>query len=386
MIFLLFIQVCSTQPSPTSKLVPIDSFETPSMGTEIYWAKIFITLSIGVTCGLLAKKLKIPAGYMIGAFVGVSAFNVSFELAYLPGETKTLVQMIAGAFVGCTLNKRELSQAKKYWGSFAVLLLMFLLLNMMLGAAIWKFSSLDLVTSLMSAVPGGINDTPIVAAAMGADAPVVTVMQLIRQILGIFIFPLIIGGIFKSQNENVKNKSPLNVKAKKKNSKELQKTLVTLAVAIGAGLLGRISGIPGMTFTASILGIVILKLGFDFAFIPKEIKKLCQLLAGCFLGTLLTAQEFFRLHEVFLPILILILGYSINCLLTGYLEHKLFKFSKPESFLMACPAGASDMALILEELRIKSTTVVTMQVLRAAFVMALFPQVINVICYVLQGG
>lgn len=386
MIFLLFIQVRSTHPSPTSKLVPIDSFETPSMGTEIYWAKIFITLSIGVTCGLLAKKLKVPAGYMIGAFVGVSAFNVSFEFAYLPGETKTLVQMIAGAFVGCTLNKRELSQAKKYWGSFALLLLMFLLLNMMLGAAIWKFSSLDLVTSLMSAVPGGINDTPIVAAAMGADAPVVTVMQLIRQILGIFIFPLIIGGIFKSQNENVKNMSPLSVKAKKKNSKELQKTLVTLAVAIGAGLLGRISGIPGMTFTASILGIVILKLGLDFAFIPKEIKKLCQLLAGCFLGTLLTAQEFFRLHEVFLPVLILILGYSINCLLTGYLEHKLFKFSKPESFLMACPAGASDMALILEELRIKSTTVVTMQVLRAAFVMALFPQVINVICYVLQGG
>lgn len=355
------------------------------MNTETYLIKIVITLVIGAISGLLAKKIKVPAGYMIGAFVGVSVFNVGFESAWLPTETKTLVQMIAGAFVGCSLSKEELKKLKNSWPSFVLMLLMFLLLNLLVGFCIWHFSSLSLVTSLMSAVPGGINDTPIVAAAMGADAPVVTVMQLIRQVLGIFVFPLIIGEFFQMRGKDSQDLPAPAAKSKKISLGSTNKTIVTLSVAVAAGFLGRISGVPGMTFTASILAIVILKLGFNFAYIPKEIKKLCQLLAGCFLGTLVTANEFFRFYEIVLPALILIFGYSVNCLFTGYLEHKLFRFEKAESLLMACPAGASDMALILEELRIKSSTVVTMQILRAAVVMAFFPQIINLICYVFQG-
>ena len=65
-------------------------------------------------------------------------------------------------------------------------------LNLAVGLLIWATSPLSLVTSLMCAVPGGTNDTPIVAAAMGANAPDVTIMQLIRQVLGIGVFPIMI--------------------------------------------------------------------------------------------------------------------------------------------------------------------------------------------------
>ena len=40
------------------------------------------------------------------------------------------------------------------------------------------------------------------------------------------------------------------------------------------------------------------------------------------------------------------------------------------------------MALIMEDLHVKNTDVVIMQVVRAAVVMALFPQIINLICFV----
>ena len=40
------------------------------------------------------------------------------------------------------------------------------------------------------------------------------------------------------------------------------------------------------------------------------------------------------------------------------------------------------MALIMEDLHVKNTDVVIMQVIRAAVVMTLFPQIINVICFV----
>ena len=53
--------------------------------------------------------------------------------------------------------------------------------------------------------------------------------------------------------------------------------------------------------------------------------------------------------------------------------------------LIASPAGASDMALIIDDLNVKNTDVVIMQVVRAAVVMALFPQVVNLIGHFIGG-
>ena len=63
---------------------------------------------MGIPCGLLAKKLKVPAGFMIGAFFGVSVLSIATGEAWLPTETRTLVQMVAGAFVGAPLSAATL--------------------------------------------------------------------------------------------------------------------------------------------------------------------------------------------------------------------------------------------------------------------------------------
>ena len=151
-----------------------------------------LTIAVGVPCGLLAKKLKVPAGFMIGAFFGVSVLSIATGEAWLPTETRTLVQMVAGAFVGCSLERSDLVRLRGFLKPMVLLLAIFLLLNLVVGFLIWATSPLSLATSLMCAVPGGINDTPIVAAAMGANAPDVTIMQLIRQVLGIGVFPIMI--------------------------------------------------------------------------------------------------------------------------------------------------------------------------------------------------
>ena len=346
-----------------------------------------LTLAVGIPCGLLAKKLKVPAGFMIGAFAGVSVLSVAAGAAWLPAETRTLVQMVAGAFVGCSLERSDIARLRGFLKPMALLLAIFLALNLVVGFLIWATSPLSLVTSLMCAVPGGINDTPIVAAAMGADAPSVAVMQLIRQILGIGAFPLMIEAFDRLQTRRG-HPDPADARAgegaKRVKSKQnsAASTVAALAAAVVAGGLGKLSGVPGLTFTASIVAVSILKLAFDFAFIPKVVKKGCQLLAGCYLGTLLTAEGLAGLPDLVVPSLILIAGYTLNCFATGKLESRLFGYGRKEGMLMASPAGASDMALIMEDLHVKNTDVVIMQVVRAAVVMALFPQIINLICFV----
>lgn len=336
---------------------------------ENRWFAALLTIAVGCACGLLAKRIKVPAGYMIGAFVGVSALSISTGVAWLPTEVRAGVQIVAGAFVGCSLERSDLLRMR---GSVRPLLLMlctFLALNLVLGFAMSAVSSMDLRTALMCAVPGGINDTPIVAAAMGANGPDVTVMQLIRQVLGIGAFPIMIAAFDRALDRRgrpdlgTRDTAAADAKREKSKQRSATSTVVTLAVAVAAGVLGRLSGVPGLTFTASIVAVSVLKLAFDFAYIPKWVKKACQLVAGCYLGTLLTA----------------------NCFITGKLESRLFGYGRKEGMLIASPAGASDMALIMEDLRVQNVDVVIMQVLRAAVVMALFPQIVNIVCFALGG-
>ena len=176
-----------------------------------------------------------------------------------------------------------------------------------------------------------------------------------------------------------------DAKREKSKQRSATSTVVALAVAVAAGVLGRLSGVPGLTFTASIVAVSVLKLAFDFAYIPKWVKKACQLVAGCYLGTLLTAEGLAGLADLIVPAIVLIVGYTANCFITGKLESRLFGYGRKEGMLIASPAGASDMALIMEDLHVQNVDVVIMQVLRAAVVMALFPQIVNIVCFALGG-
>ena len=354
-------------------------------------AWLVLTLVVGVVCGFLFKRLKVPAGLMIGAFVGVAVLNILTGVAAVPPNTRTAVQIIAGAFVGCSMERSDIIRLRHIARPVLLMLTAFLCLNITLGFAIFVSSPFDLVTSLMCAVPGGINDTPVVAADMGADAPKVAILQLARQILGIGILPLAIdvfdrrlknrGNEGRRLNEYMVNQEK-RVKSKQKSTVALCATVVAVTVA---GFLGKASGIPGLTFAAAIVAALLLKLLFDFAWLPKWAKKACQLLAGCYLGTLLGLDGIFGMASLVFPILVVAMGYTLNCLIAGKLQSRFFGYGRKEGMLMMSPAGASDMALIIEDLGVKNTDVVIMQVIRAVVVMTLFPQIVNLICLLFGG-
>lgn len=352
--------------------------------------KLLATVAVGVACGLLFKRLKVPAGYMVGAFVGVAVLGCAAEAAWVPDGTRTAVQIVAGAFVGCSMERSDLARMRFIWRPVAVMLAACLLLMVAAGACIYLVSPLDLVTSLMCAVPGGINDIPIVAADMGADAPSVAILQLVRQVMGIAVLPAVIAGFDRlrasrgDEGERDERAEEGGGRVKSKQRSRLS-TVAVLACALVAGLVGRATGVPGMTFAFSIVAALVMKLAFDFAFIPRWVKKACQLVAGCYLGTLLTLDGLMSIGELVAPILVVVAFYTANCFITGGIERRLFGYSRREGMLIASPAGASDMALIMDDMGIRNPDVVIMQVVRATVVMTLFPQIVNAICFLMEG-
>ncbi|MDR0731327.1 MAG: AbrB family transcriptional regulator, partial [Treponema sp.] len=154
--------------------------------TVLLWPNLFITWAAGVLAGLLAARSQIPGGLMLGALAGAALFNIfSGGGAWVPDRTKLVVQVIAGSFIGIAMERRDLARLPKLLKPMLVMGFGFLTLNIIAGFLMAALSPLDLVTALMSAVPGGVNETPVIAADMGADAPKVAVMQTLRLIFGL---------------------------------------------------------------------------------------------------------------------------------------------------------------------------------------------------------
>ncbi|MGN0266834.1 MAG: AbrB family transcriptional regulator [Lachnospiraceae bacterium] len=346
---------------------------------------LILTVFVGSSLGYLLYKLKIPGGLLIGSMLGAALLNICFRAAYMPSKTKILVQIVAGAFIGCSMEKSDVKRLPRIITPAAIMLGFLLILNLCAGFLIYLVSPLDLITSLMSVVPGGISDTPIIAADMGADGPKVAVMQLVRQILGIGVFPALI--YMWDQHRTVSDGENINAnkdKRQKSKTKSWQAFVITLIIAAIFGLLGKKSGLPSATFVFPIISVLILKLVFDFSYIPKWTKQCAQVLSGCYLGSTVSFSDVLELQYLLFPVLIIIVGYMLNCFFTGKLISKACGFTRKEGMLITTPAGASDMALISADLGVENTDVVILQVVRAVVVMSVFPQIISVILMLVQ--
>ena len=371
-------------------------------------AQALITLALGCGCGLLLRRLNVPAGGMVGAFGAVAALSVlsaanGADLAWLPAETRIFVQILAGAFVGCSLDRDDLRNVRRLLGPIGLMIGWYLAFVLVLGFALAAVTDLSLPTALMSCVPGGISDVPIVAAAMGADSAQVTLLQLTRLLLGIGLLPIVIGAAAKREPGKRSGKSrrkaddgsrpglvpemepddfPLP-EDKPRRRERAAMTSVTLIVAATAGLLGQVTAIPGMTFTFTIAAVLVLRLGSGFAYVPRWMKRLCQFVAGSYLGAQVTAAQVLGLGTLVVPALIVAAAYTAGCFTLGHLQSRLFGYTATEGRLIATPAGASDMALIMEDLGVKvNSDVIIIQIVRLIVVLGLFPQIVNVVLHI----
>jgi membrane AbrB-like protein len=312
--------------------------------------------------------------------------NIAFAAAWVPGFTKLVVQSVAGALIGCGMEKSDIRRLPKVVKPTLIMLASYFILNIGGGILIHAVSPLDWVTSFMSVIPGGVTDTPVIAADMGADVPIVAVLQLSRLLLGISVFPPMIlwfdnwrnrrdAPDFASEAEERGGTS----RAVSRPKRSLLAFFCTITAAIGAGYAGSLSGIPAGAFLFAIAAVSILKLRFDFAFIPPWAKKATRVLAGCYIGADVTMATVHQLKFLVFPLIIILGGFTVNCFITGKILSVTCGFTRKEGMLITTPAGATDIALNSTEIGVQNTDVIVIQVFRSIVAIAVFPQIINAI-------
>lgn len=360
-----------------------------------------LTLGAGFALGYLLYRLKVPGGMMVGSIIGAAALNIFTATAYVPPLAKSLAQVLAGAYIGTTIDRAKLARLRHIGKPAFILLSVYLLTNLVCGLLIYSISPLDLATSLFASVPGGISDIPLIAVDMGADGPKVAAMQFVRLAIGAGVFPIIISTVCKNENTTVstleKRVKPLAKVGSAKSGAEIASApivkkqafagkytaiIVTIGSAVLSGSIGVLLKIPAGALVFSMAGVVALKLIKGEARLPMWLKRMAQVLSGAYIGSAVGMGDIMELGVLPLPVLLLVVIYSGVCFLDGWLLNRTCGMSRKEAMLAGTPAGASDMALISMDMGVQSADLIVLHVLRLVTVSAIFPQIIGLILHI----
>lgn len=340
-----------------------------------------LTMLAGYVAGRIFLKVKIPGGMMIGSIAGAAVLNIATNMAYMPYAGRLAAQIIAGAFIGVGLEKCDLVRLKTIYKPAVTLLAGMMVLNVVSGFLIHYVSHIDLMTSLMSAIPGGISDIPIISDEMGADSSKVALMQFVRLVFGLGVFPSMIAKVSKLKFfENSINKDIY--KRTSSSFYNFKCMILTLAVATVFGIIGKLSGIPSASLVFSMISVIVLKFASGKACMPRSMRRFAQLLAGCYIGSSFTVSDAAEMRYLIVPSIILLVGYFTACFAIGYILNKKYSMPVDEAMLAATPAGASDMALISAEIGIESSDVIVLQIIRMIAAVSLFPQIMRAIAMI----
>lgn len=310
---------------------------------------VVVTLLASALVGMLFRRIGIPGGMMLGGIVGAACLKLLTNMAYVPPVTRFLAQSIAGGFLGASLERSDIRKMPRLLPVLLVVLSGIFVSDLLIGILTVRFSPIDPMTALMSGVAGGMNDIPLIADEMGAEASVVAVLQFVRLLAGIGLFPLMIRA---SDADAAPQKQARAVARPEEKVAFRWDSVLALVAALAGGAFGKWLGIPAGSLIFSTLGTMLLHICSGRGKITAQLKQIAQLFSGAYIGCMIDRESFAGMKYLLLPAMLLVLVFAINCLVAGLLIPQISSFSRKEGMLCATLAGAGEIALISSDLNI----------------------------------
>jgi membrane AbrB-like protein len=350
---------------------------------------IIMTLFVAIMGALIASKLKIPAGNMIGAMFFVALLNIITGLAAMPAEAKTFTQIIAGLFIGSSITRKDVLALRSMIKPAILTVFLMLCFSLTMGFVIYKITPYDLVTAMLASAPGGIVDMALIGYDMGADTSVVSILQLVRLLSVMGLFPTLINYLVKLIKPAKNPEAGSDTYACIKNSAwvppdslgKLKAILRTALVSLVCGLMGSFFRIPAGAIVFSMIGVAAQNIFWGNVYMPSPVRSFAQVCAGTLIGVNVTFASILHLRSAIIPAIILIIGFAVMTLITSMILYKNSSLDRMTCFFACVPGGATDICLLAGDFGADTAKIIVIQLLRLVCVIAFYPMIISLIHY-----
>ncbi|GIN85103.1 aminopeptidase [Heyndrickxia sporothermodurans] len=337
--------------------------------------RLFWTVVISILGGTIFVFIHLPIPWLLGPMTAVFiASRVGRIKPYWPVELRNVGLVIVGYTIGLSFTKDALVKIIHQLPSMLLMTVMLILFNALFAMIIAKFTGVDYPTVLTGCIPGGLSQIITLGEEIkGIDLTIVTLLQVTRLMMIIFIVPFLVmsplvsGGDsfdFTSKSGNIGS-----------NWGELFPNILLFAIiSVLFAYLGKKVKLPTPYLLGPVIATVLLNLnGFHGASLPPFITDISQFLMGAYIGLLMKPDQLKnKLKIISYSIfsgLILILGSLGLTLLLVKFHH----FSPATGFLSAAPGGMDQMGIIAHEVHADLSIVTGYQLFRIFFIYFIVP-------------
>lgn len=356
---------------------------------------LFILISgIG---GLLLSFAGFAIGWMVGTLVlagtlslwrprGVSRLQNEKGLAR--GWLRA-GQWLLGVQLGQQINLSVVDIFEQSWLTIVLMLVLSIVVSLLSGFMLFGLSQNDLITSLYGTTPGGLSSMAGIAADVGANTAIVSIIQSMRVFLVVGTIPLIASswhGTAGINNRAITGAAALN-----------SGTMLWTAVIVGVSLIGsRLSKrchLPAPWLLGSMIGVAGAQtIGGTLAghnlviWWPHALMIIAQLLIGSSVGAGLRRTMFDGLVRTLFVGFLSSIGLIVSMFLCALLVAKITGLDLMTAVLAFSPGGIAEMATTSVVLGAESTFVVGVQVLRVMAICLILPPLFAILNRKLSGS
>jgi membrane AbrB-like protein len=348
-----------------------------------FW--FLLTFCISLAGGFVARRLKATAPFLVGGVIAVALFNVFFGKGYAPHGLSFVIQVFSGMYIALGIKREDVKEIRTLALPAVVMILCMLGINIVMSLCMrLSDPAMDLLTAMVSSIPGGVTESVVIADQMGADVPTVAILQMVRSVFAIMLFPPLIARLTRKERMEVETgnaKKSGTVKA----PATWRKSLVTVAIAAIGGAIGNyVPHVPVSVLIFSMLAVAIANFCGVPVGVPSWMKKGAQVCTGVYVGCRVTMEFAKGMGTLVVPIILLLAGYLVFNTMLGLLLAKVFHLDKTAALFACIPAGVSDTALIAFDLTDDCTSIAFLQIVRLVSCILVFPQVIALVVSLVQ--
>lgn len=137
-----------------------------------------------VGAGLLADFLGLPAAWLLGPMVSTLALTLRWRLALNPPRAVPFAaQAVIGMALSASFDRSSFAILAGDWLPILIVVALTLLLSLLSGLVLARFSALDIPTAALGTVPGGASGMVAMSDDLDADIRLVAFMQYFRVVL-----------------------------------------------------------------------------------------------------------------------------------------------------------------------------------------------------------
>ena len=332
------------------------------------WRALAITLTRGLIGGYLFSHYRLPMPWVLGAMSFTTVAAISGVRIWVPRWLQVSMTMVLGLLFGTTIAPDIFGRVLEWLPTVIAIFVFVLSTTAVSMLYLMRVVKTDRTTAYFCSAPGGVIPMTAMGAHYGGDMRYIALVQSMRLIATVVVVPVAFA-LFGDYHPTGAAGTGGALK-----DLPLYDIPVLIALAFGGWGLGKLCRLPAPELVGPMIVMAIVHAGGYFtAPFPDPVVAFAQLCLGGRLGAGFYRLDFRTfgkqlLQAISVALLMLAMGVIFSFALAPFTNAPITAL-----ILAYAPGGIAEMSIIAFNLQIEVVFVITHQMIRFLFVVALVP-------------